>query len=111
MLRQIGCFFETVLSSSTVLALADLVGLGIEVPQVLVPEHPAVIDGVAVGAVVVAIGRVLPLSVVTIVGLKVRISKSELTMGKLANGEHIQRGPLGVQHNFMEYQNAKRLKR
>ena len=58
MLRQIGCLFETVLSSATVLALADLVGLGIEVPQVLVPEHPAVVDGVAVGPVVVAIGGV-----------------------------------------------------
>ena len=44
--------------SSTVLAGADLVRLGIQVPQVLVPQHPAVIDGVAVGAVVVAIGGV-----------------------------------------------------
>ena len=59
-------FFETVLSSSTVLALADLVGLGIEVPQVLVPEHPAVVDGVAVGPVVVAVGWVLA-SIATIV--------------------------------------------
>ena len=36
--------------SATVLAEADLVGLGIQVPQVLIPQHPAVIEGVAVGA-------------------------------------------------------------
>ena len=44
--------------SATVLAEADLVGLGIQVPQVLIPQHPAIIDGVAVGAVVVAVGRI-----------------------------------------------------
>ena len=44
--------------SAAVLAGADLVRLGIQVPQVLVPQHPAVIDGVAVGAVVVTVGRV-----------------------------------------------------
>ena len=59
--------------SAAVLAGADLVRLGIQVPQVLVPQHPAVIDGVAVGAVVVAIGRVLPRSVVTIIGLKLQV--------------------------------------
>ena len=41
--------------SAAVLAEADLVRLGVQVPQVLVPEHPAIIDGVAVGAVVVAV--------------------------------------------------------
>ena len=45
-------------SSAAVLATANLVRFGIEVPQVLVPEHPAIIDGVAVGAVVVAVGRI-----------------------------------------------------
>ena len=58
--------------SATVLAEADLVGLGIQVPQVLIPQHPAVIEGVAVGAVVVAVRRVVTVSVVTIVGLKIR---------------------------------------
>ena len=61
--------------SAAVLAGADLVRLGIQVPQVLVPQHPAVIEGVAVGAVVVAVRRVVTVSVVTIVGLKIRISK------------------------------------
>ena len=48
---------------------ADLVRLGVHIPQVLVPEHPAVIDGVAVGAVVVTIGRVLPATVVPVLSL------------------------------------------
>ena len=52
-----------------ILVLADLVGLGIEVPQVLVPEHPAVVDGVAVGPVVVAIAWVCAPSVVSVVSL------------------------------------------
>ena len=49
--------------SAAVLATADLVRLGVEVPEVLVPEHPAVVDRVAVGAVVVAVGRVATLPV------------------------------------------------
>ena len=56
-------------SSAAVLALADLVRLGIQVSQVLVPEHPAIIDGVAVGAVVVTIGRIAAIAVVAVVGL------------------------------------------
>ena len=45
--------------SATVLARTDLVGLGIQVPQVLIPKHPPIIDGIAVGAVVVTIAGVL----------------------------------------------------
>ena len=57
-------------SSAAVLAGADLVRLGVQVPQVLVPEHPAVIEGVAVGAVVVTISGVLPpTSIMTVVSL------------------------------------------
>ena len=56
-------------SSAAVLALADLVRLGIQVSQVLVPEHPAIIDGVAVGAVVVTIGRIAAIAVVAVVSL------------------------------------------
>ena len=57
-------------SPSAVLTRANLVGLGIEVPQVLVPEHPSIIDGVAVGAVVVAVGRVFAsVSVLIVPGL------------------------------------------
>ena len=56
--------------SATVLAEADLVGLGIQVPQVLIPQHPAIIEGVAVGAVVVTISGVLPpTSIMTVVSL------------------------------------------
>ena len=55
--------------SAAILARADLVGLGVLISQILIPEHPAVIDGVAMGAVVVTIAWVPPLSVVTIVGL------------------------------------------
>ena len=62
-----------ILSSSTVLAGADLIGLGIQVPQVLVPQHPAIIDGVAVGPVIVAIGWVFAMRVlVTVVSLKLQ---------------------------------------
>ena len=65
--------------SATVLVAANLARLGrVLVPKVLVPEHPAVVEGVAVGAVVVAVGGVVSVSVVTIVSLKIRISKPEL---------------------------------
>ena len=56
-------------SPSAVLTRANLVGLGIEVPQVLVPEHPSIIDGVAVGAVVVAVRRISAISIVSIISL------------------------------------------
>ena len=49
--------------SAAVLSAADLVRLGVEVPEVLVPEHPPVVDRVAVGAVVVAVRRVATLPV------------------------------------------------
>ena len=62
-------------SSAAVLAGADLVRLGVQVPQVLVPEHPAVIEGVAVGAVVVAIGRVPPLVTIAVGRLKLQGDK------------------------------------
>ena len=62
-------FWDMHCLSATVLAEADLVGLGIQVPQVLIPQHPAVIEGVAVGAVVVTIGRVLPATVVPVLSL------------------------------------------
>ena len=56
--------------SATVLAEANLVRLGIQVPQVLIPQHPAIIEGVAVGAVVVTISGVLPpTSIMTVVSL------------------------------------------
>ena len=65
--------------SATVLVAANLARLGrVLVPKVLVPEQPAVVEGVAVGAVVVAVGGVVSVSVVTIVSLKIRISKPEL---------------------------------
>ena len=65
--------------SATVLVAANLARLGrVLVPKVLVPKHPAVVEGVAVGAVVVAVGGVVSVSVVTIVSLKIRISKPEL---------------------------------
>ena len=55
---------------ATVLAEANLVRLGIQVPQVLIPQHPAIIEGVAVGAVVVTISGVLPpTSIMTVVSL------------------------------------------
>jgi len=57
-------------SAAILLAGSELVSLcRVLVPQILVPEHPAVIDGVAVGAVVVAISWILPVTIVTIVGL------------------------------------------
>merc|ERR1719270_1779202 len=60
--------------SATVLAEADLVGLGIQVPQVLIPQHPAIIEGVAVGAVVVTISGVLPpTSIMTVVSLAAEV--------------------------------------
>ena len=59
-------------SSAAVLALADLVRLGIQVSQVLVPEHPAIIDGVAVGAVVVTI-RWVPILVHALVVLSLNL--------------------------------------
>ena len=47
--------------SAAILAKADLAGLCcVLVPQVLIPQHPAVIEGIAVGAVVVPISGVLP---------------------------------------------------
>ena len=56
--------------SAAILAKADLVGLGVQVPQVLIPQHPAIVEGIAVGAVVVAIGWVFPPTrIVTIVSL------------------------------------------
>ena len=63
-------FWDMHCLSATVLAEADLVGLGIQVPQVLIPQHPAIIEGVAVGAVVVTISGVLPpTSIMTVVSL------------------------------------------
>merc|ERR1719168_27629 len=60
--------------SATVLAEADLVGLGIQVPRVLIPQHPAIIEGVAVGAVVVTISGVLPpTSIMTVVSLAAEV--------------------------------------
>merc|ERR1719150_3652506 len=68
------CFWDMHCLSATVLAEADLVGLGIQVPQVLIPQHPAIIEGVAVGAVVVTISGVLPpTSIVTIVSLAAEV--------------------------------------
>jgi len=68
------CFWDMHCLSATVLAEADLVGLGIQVPQVLIPQHPAVIEGVAVGAVVVTISGVLPpTSIMTVVGLAAEV--------------------------------------
>jgi len=59
--------------SAAILAKADLVGLGVQVPQVLIPQHPAVIEGIAVGAVVVTISGVLPpTGFMTIVSLQTR---------------------------------------
>ena len=58
--------------SATVLAEADLVRLGVEVPQVLIPETPAIIDGVAVGAVVVTI-RWVPILVHALVVLSLNL--------------------------------------
>merc|ERR1719400_530172 len=46
--------------SAAILAKADLVGLGVQVPQVLIPQHPAIVEGIAVSAVVVTISGVLP---------------------------------------------------
>ena len=62
-------FWDMHCLSATVLAEANLVRLGIQVPQVLIPQHPAIIEGVAVGAVVVTIGRVLPATVVPVLSL------------------------------------------
>ena len=63
-------FWDMHCLSATVLAEADLVGLGIQVSQVLIPQHPAVIEGVAVGAVVVTISGILPpTSIMTVVSL------------------------------------------
>ena len=57
-------------SAAILLAGSELVGLCcVLVPQILIPEHPAIIDGIAVGAVVVAIGWIHPIAIVTIVGL------------------------------------------
>jgi len=57
--------------SATILAKADLVGLGIQVSQVLIPEHPAVIEWVAMGAVVITISGIRPsTSFMTIVSLE-----------------------------------------
>ena len=57
-------------SATILLAGSELVGLcRVLVPQILVPEHPAIIDGVAVGAVVVPISWIHPIAIVTIVGL------------------------------------------
>ena len=59
--------------SATVLVAANLARLGrVLVPKVLVPEHPAVVEGVAVGAVVVAVGRVVPVAVAIVVGLNLQ---------------------------------------
>ena len=59
--------------SAAILAKADLVGLGVQVPQVLIPQHPAVVEGIAVGAVVVPISGVLPpTGFMTIVSLRTR---------------------------------------
>ena len=56
-------------SSAAILATANFVRFGIKVPQILIPEHPAIIDRVAVGAVIVAIGWIAAIAVVTIVSL------------------------------------------
>ena len=56
-------------SSAAILATANFVRFGIKVPQILIPEHPAIIDRVAVGAVVVAIGWIAAIAVVAIVSL------------------------------------------
>merc|ERR1719500_1094396 len=62
------------LLSPTILAKADLVGLGVQVPQVLIPQHPAIVEGIAVGAVVVAIGWVFPPTrIVTVVSLAAKV--------------------------------------
>ena len=57
--------------SAAILAKADLASLCcVLVPQVLIPQHPAVIEGIAVGAVVVTISGVLPPTrIMTIVSL------------------------------------------
>merc|ERR1712018_841510 len=61
-------------SAAILLAGSELVSLcRVLVPQILVPEHPAVIDGVAVGAVVVAISWIFPFAIVTIVGLATNV--------------------------------------
>merc|ERR1719220_1529702 len=68
------CFWDMHCLSATILAEADLVGLGIQVSQVLIPQHPAVIEGVAVGAVVVPICGVLPpTSIMTVVSLAAEV--------------------------------------
>ena len=56
-------------SPAAILPTTDLVRLRVKVPQILIPQHPAIIDGVAVGAVVVTIGRVLPATVVPVLSL------------------------------------------
>ena len=58
-------------STAVLLAGTELVGLRrVLIPQILIPEHPPVVDGVAMGAVVVTIRRVRPTTgIVTVVRL------------------------------------------
>ena len=58
-------------STAVLLAGTELVSLRrVLIPQILIPEHPPVVDGVAMGAVVVTIRRVRSATgIVTVVRL------------------------------------------
>ena len=63
--------FIRICLSASILVTADFAGLSrVLVPQVLIPQHPAVIEGIAVGTVVVTISGVFPpTGIMTVVSL------------------------------------------